>query len=86
MRNYNTALGVQCTFCHVQGNFASDDNKHKIIARKMIALTQDINAKLTDSSESKIAVSCFTCHRGEAHPQVNAPAAAAEPAKPAQQQ
>ena len=82
MRNYSAALGKQCTFCHVQGNFASDENPHKEIARKMIVLTQDVNAKLTNGAEGKTVVSCFTCHRGEEHPQVDAPAGAGPGGQP----
>jgi hypothetical protein len=81
MRAYNTALRVQCTFCHVQGDFASDENGHKVTARRMITLTQEINGKLVRTPDSKNVVSCYTCHRGEEHPVVNAPAAA--PASPA---
>ena len=76
MRNYNASLGVQCTFCHVQGNFASDDYKHKAIARRMITMTQDLNAKLATATDAKAVVGCFTCHRGEAHPQADPPASA----------
>lgn len=73
MRAYTAALGVQCNFCHVQGNFAADDNPHKATARMMIGMTGDINSKFTDG---KAHVSCFTCHRGEAEPKVSPPAGA----------
>ena len=75
MQAYRTALGVQCNFCHVQGNFASDDNQHKEIARNMITMTREINAKLGDESATK--VTCYTCHHGAEHP-ATAPAAAAQ--------
>lgn len=81
MRSYNVALGVQCTFCHIQGNFASDDNPHKQIARRMIRMNQEINQKISNpdgtaaSADVKTSVSCYTCHRGEEHPKVTAPAA-----------
>ncbi len=45
MRAFNAALGVECTHCHVQGNFASDDKREKETARKMIVMARDINAK-----------------------------------------
>lgn len=84
MRSYNTALGVQCTFCHVKGDFASDENRHKVTARAMITMTQDIHAKLGRTPDAKAVVSCYTCHRGEEHPQVSAPATPpAPPAPPA---
>jgi len=83
MRGYNASLGVQCTFCHVQGDFASDEKRHKLIARQMITMNQDINNSLAKldtghgSADTKVSVSCFTCHRGEEHPKVTPPAAAA---------
>jgi len=33
MRNFAEALGVQCTHCHVQGDFAADTNPNKETAR-----------------------------------------------------
>ena len=65
MRTFTIGLGVQCNFCHIQGNFPSDENPKKEIARKMIKLTHDVNSQFPDG---KMRVSCFTCHRGEAEP------------------
>jgi hypothetical protein len=76
MRAYSAALGVKCTHCHVQGNFASDENPHKEIARMMISMTQEINAKFEGD---KAHVSCYTCHRGETEPKLSPPPAAAAP-------
>jgi hypothetical protein len=69
MQTFTAALGVQCANCHVQGNYASDENPKKDVARKMIRMTQSINAQFPDG---KMLVSCYTCHRGEAQPK-NAP-------------
>ena len=71
MGAFRTALGVECTFCHVQGDFASDDNPHKETARHMITLMRDINGKFPDG---KVHVSCYTCHRGAQEP-ITAPPA-----------
>lgn len=79
MRAYAAALGKKCDFCHVQGDFASDANPHKEIARTMIVLTNEVNAKFPDG---KAHVSCYTCHRGEEHPAMTAPADPAKPAEP----
>ncbi len=79
MGAFRTALGKQCTFCHVEGDFASDDNPHKEMARKMILMTRQINANFPSNANS---VSCYTCHRGDAHP-LTAPAAADAPKPPA---
>lgn len=59
------SLGVPCTYCHVQGDFASDENPKKITARHMMELVNDINAKFGDQ---KVHVTCYTCHRGAAMP------------------
>ncbi|MGD0365264.1 MAG: c-type cytochrome, partial [Bryobacteraceae bacterium] len=59
------ALGVRCDFCHVQGDFASDEKPHKEIARKMIVMAREINAKFPDG---KMHVTCYTCHRGAEEP------------------
>jgi photosynthetic reaction center cytochrome c subunit len=71
MRTFTTGLGVQCNYCHVQGNNASDDKPKKEIARKMIVMVQQVNTNFPDG---KMHVSCYTCHRGEAEPKT-APAA-----------
>jgi len=80
MRSYTVALGgVRCDFCHVQAqppNFASDDNPKKEVARHMIAMVQEINAKFPDGKEH---VTCYTCHRGDPVPKMAPP-----PAAPAQ--
>src|SRR5579862_3191955 len=49
MRTFTAGLGVQCSYCHVQGNFASDDNPKKETARKMIRMAMKINAEFEDS-------------------------------------
>jgi hypothetical protein len=71
MMAFKSALGVECTFCHVQGDFASDDNHHKEIARHMISMAKDINAKFPDGQTH---VTCYTCHRGATEPATTAPA------------
>ncbi len=65
MATFTTGIGVQCVYCHVQGNFASDENPKKEVARHMITMTQTINGNF---SEGKLRVSCYTCHRGEPEP------------------
>jgi hypothetical protein len=65
MRTFTAGLGVQCTYCHVAGNYSSDENPKKEIARRMISITQKLNVELGDG---KLRVSCYTCHRGEAEP------------------
>jgi hypothetical protein len=79
MGAFRTALGVQCTYCHVQGDFASDANAKKSIARNMLRIAADINAGFPDGQRH---VTCYTCHRGEAKPKTEpAPEGAAAPGR-----
>ena len=34
MQQMTASLGVSCGFCHVRGNFASENNPHKATARR----------------------------------------------------
>ena len=43
MLNFNEALGVQCTYCHLQGEFFAEDNPKKDMARKMISMVRVID-------------------------------------------
>jgi hypothetical protein len=74
MRSFTIALGVNCNFCHVQGDRASDENPKKNVARMMIAMAREINAKFPDAAE-KPKVTCYTCHRGKNEPETAPPAA-----------
>ncbi|MSV34583.1 MAG: c-type cytochrome [Bryobacterales bacterium] len=77
MQNFNAALGVQCTYCHVQGDFASDANPKKDIARKMISMVRLIDTSFPSSAgvfpDGYHEVDCSTCHRGNAKPETKAP-------------
>ena len=77
MRSFTQALGVQCVYCHVQGDFASDANPKKEVARKMIAMVRQIDASFPSSAGVFPAgyheVDCSTCHRGNVKPETKAP-------------
>ena len=77
MRKFTVALGGNCQMCHVQGDPSSDANEHKVIARHMITMTKEINAKFPDGKEH---VTCYTCHRGSHEPAMAPPAAETKPA------
>lgn len=81
MQSMKPALGMGCKACHVKDDWASDEKKDKKEAREMIEMAASINGK---HFEDRIAVSCFTCHHGEDHPEKNIPADAkrAEPKTP----
>src|SRR5580658_9454892 len=63
------SLGVECTFCHVQGKMEADDKPAKKTARDMMAMTLAINA---NSFRGQKQVTCYSCHRGSTRP-VNMP-------------
>jgi hypothetical protein len=74
MKEFKTALGVKCSFCHAASktdptktDFASDDNKHKDVARDMMRMTTRINKKYFKNNQVD-AVTCYSCHRGEKEP------------------
>jgi len=56
-----------------QMDYAADDKRQKQIARVMLAMTNDINARLVASLKKPAAgitrVQCATCHRGVTNPQ-----------------
>ncbi|PWT83246.1 MAG: hypothetical protein C5B57_07275, partial [Blastocatellia bacterium] len=77
MQQFAAALGVQCGYCHVQDtptdfDFHSDDKPQKKVAREMMLMVREINAKVVAAvgqSESKTTRTlCVTCHRGVAIP------------------
>jgi hypothetical protein len=76
MAKYAAALGQRCNFCHVQGDFPSDEKPEKNTARMMITMVKDINSKIAAASggTAKEYVTCYTCHRGKTEPET-APAA-----------
>ena len=59
------ALGVECEYCHVEGDFAKDDKDTKQTARKMIKMVRDLNAT---SFSGQQVVTCYTCHHGSPKP------------------
>jgi len=57
-----------CTYCHSEdGNFASDDIYTKVVSRRMLQMTQHINAEWKDHI-AQTGVTCYTCHRGQPVP------------------
>ena len=81
MLSFEHALGIKCDFCHSKSktdplklDYASDEKPEKEIARKMMIMTNEINKKYfnftnTDDPEIIQSVNCNTCHRGEPHPE-----------------
>jgi tetratricopeptide (TPR) repeat protein len=68
MQTIAAALGVSCGYCHVAERGSGQPEPKKDIARAMMAMTRDINAKIQAASPGATAVQCVTCHRGVAIP------------------
>ncbi len=63
MNSFKFALGVDCTFCHIQGE-EEKDTPMKIKAREHIVLTRENNKRLGGGAK----MTCYTCHRGQSRP------------------
>jgi hypothetical protein len=65
MKQYNAALGVDCTHCHVAGDWKDATRPQFAIAKNMAQMVQVLNAgPLADSQ----GVRCMTCHGGQIRP------------------
>jgi hypothetical protein len=73
-QGYSLALGVACTHCHDDKDFASDEKRPKRAAREMAAMHRGINAALAKMEHlatpptANRAINCSTCHRGAVNP------------------
>lgn len=56
-----------CNYCHNPENMASDEKYTKVVARRMVQMTQNINSRWS-SHVRDTGVTCYTCHRGNAVP------------------
>jgi Photosynthetic reaction centre cytochrome C subunit len=70
---YGLALGVQCTHCHVEEDFSSDEKRPKRAAREMARMHRMINEQLErmenlETSAPDRSINCATCHRGAVSP------------------
>lgn len=57
-----------CNYCHNPENMASDEKYTKVVARRMIQMTWNINSRWS-SHVKQTGVTCYTCHRGNAVPE-----------------
>lgn len=85
MHHFTASLNVKCNFCHVRNeekkemDWAADDNKHKLVARQMLTMTNELNKKYFNLTGSAITitaplmVTCFTCHHGSTEPTTKPP-------------
>lgn len=56
-----------CNYCHDPQNLASDDVYTKVVSRRMLQMTQDINQNWGDHV-ADTGVTCYSCHGGEPVP------------------
>ena len=74
---YSRSLGVNCTHCHVPGEWEKDEKTPKQIAREMMAMSRAINekylAKIKGLRSETPIVNCTTCHRGQLKPALDLP-------------
>lgn len=85
MREWAMSLGVRCNFCHAPNaegkglDFASDAKPEKKMAREMYKMMNKINHKFFEAKKDSLGmmmrsgVNCYTCHRGESHPETKLP-------------
>lgn len=57
--------GMDCTYCHVEGQFDKDDKPAKATARRMIVMMNAINQA---NFGGRRVVTCYTCHNGRPVP------------------
>jgi photosynthetic reaction center cytochrome c subunit len=56
-----------CNYCHVDGNFASDEKYTKVVARRMLQMVRHVN-NTWKPHVGETGITCYTCHRGNALP------------------
>lgn len=76
-RTFSRALGVDCTYCHVPGEWDKDDKPTKQIAREMFKMATTINLDILKTiknlKSANPTVNCTTCHRGQLKPATKLP-------------
>jgi hypothetical protein len=70
MTFFSRSLGVECSYCHVEGQWEKDDKEPKRTARTM--LTDVVHPVLQKYYAGNGPVGCFTCHQGQPHPELTA--------------
>jgi len=56
-----------CAYCHNVANFADDSKYTKVVSRRMVEMTQRINADWKNHVGAT-GVTCYSCHRGQPVP------------------
>jgi hypothetical protein len=69
---FSDGLAVNCTHCHVAGEWEKDDKEPKLVARKMWTMQRELRQKLGEIRAGAL-VNCYTCHRGQTKPALAPP-------------
>ncbi len=70
MEATSASLGVECTHCHVDGDYASDAVGAKRRAREMMGMVIAMSEPGRGTFELLESPSCWTCHRGSTQPPI----------------
>jgi Photosynthetic reaction centre cytochrome C subunit len=65
MKLFNSALGVECTFCHVEGDWKDGSKAPFKTAAAMWQMVQTLNSEQLANTGG---VTCVTCHAGRLMP------------------
>lgn len=65
MQQWSTALGVECTHCHVEGQWGDESKPTFDFARRMMRMVDALNRGPLNGIGT---VTCRTCHRGHPAP------------------
>jgi photosynthetic reaction center cytochrome c subunit len=65
MKFMASSLGVDCNYCHVEGQFEKDEKKTKVTARKMMQMVLALNE---NNFAGQREITCYSCHRGNPKP------------------
>jgi hypothetical protein len=85
MHEWSVSLGVRCDFCHAANadgkglDFPADTKPEKEMARHMYKMMNKINQKYFEADKDSLGmvkhtgINCYTCHRGDSHPEIKVP-------------
>src|SRR5208283_3490596 len=65
MEFMSSALGVECSFCHLEAHFEKDEKKPKQTAREMMRMMFALNGNTFGGHRE---ITCYSCHRGVRDP------------------
>jgi hypothetical protein len=65
MAAWATALGVECAYCHVPGDWSSSSRPTFEFAQRMMRMVDGLNA---GPLKAVGGITCWTCHRGRTIP------------------